>query len=850
MANYSKAFNFRGGFQVDTDVLVVRGEQVGIGSTIPQQVLDVNGIVRAKGLEVDADQGVDIDRGNIGVLTVTEQLYVGVSTLDNHGTIIAIGTGIITATNNSVGLVTYYGDGRFLQGLPTSQWIDIDVGLGYTSIYAAGNVGVDTIDPRYTFQVGGVPFVIPAGVGTVPFRFNQEGVGIESGSVYVSDNIRVGGGISVSGTIGVGQSINVDGDIGISSNLTVVGFVSAYEFIGIGSLITVINADNIAIGSIGSMRYGDIINTKEVYADRFIGTATSAEDLVPEAQIDIDIARADQVDAITRFISTEGKLQIGSDVPVSDISDIDLFRIGSATISGVSSTSSARVIVGKERPTTSNRKYGGIRFGGDPTDPPSLANDFDVVNYDIGNLNYYLHSGQGGGTIGEFRWIYGQTDRILASLNKEGRLSLFGNSVSGNVNLSVVGISTFEEIRAEEIAVGVGSVAGDFDIYGTLNVANIGVTTDLSFEGATFSGDVIVGGDPTAGSTGVKVGADGVLSVSNNINIVNGGTTIIGMDPSGSITANGSVSAGGDVSSGGDLSATGNISGAAVSALNIQASTILSGPSLTNQANLTTVDELFVTSGADIFDLTSGTISASSADITQIETSLIGFDTGPTRIEPNAIFTDNLTVNGSISGNLDFSGSAVFDDIIVGNGVSIVGSLSADDATFNSVLTSTLGVGTINASSGVVKFDSPIQSNSSITANSIDVATADIVSLSVGSLSASGGVLSINSVINTTQDIISAGIVSAAELTAGQIECTDLTVSQVSAATTGASINVQNKIQGQDARLDNVVANTLTIKGDTIDMTFGTLSFSVAGNNLKIGITTNGTTQEIDLTLS
>ena len=34
-----------------------------------------------------------------------------------------------------------------------------------------------------------------------------------------------------------------------------------------------INADNIAIGSIGSMRYGDIINTKEVYADRFIGTA-------------------------------------------------------------------------------------------------------------------------------------------------------------------------------------------------------------------------------------------------------------------------------------------------------------------------------------------------------------------------------------------------------------------------------------------------------------------------------------------------------------------------------------------------------------------------------------------------
>ena len=56
MANYSKAFNFRGGFQVDTDVLVVRGEKVGIGSTIPQQVLDVNGIIKARGLEVDSTE--------------------------------------------------------------------------------------------------------------------------------------------------------------------------------------------------------------------------------------------------------------------------------------------------------------------------------------------------------------------------------------------------------------------------------------------------------------------------------------------------------------------------------------------------------------------------------------------------------------------------------------------------------------------------------------------------------------------------------------------------------------------------------------------------------------------------
>ncbi len=45
-------------------------------------------------------------------------------------------------------------DGSNLQGLPTSQWDNVDVGLGYTSIYARGNVGVGTVDPRFTLQVG------------------------------------------------------------------------------------------------------------------------------------------------------------------------------------------------------------------------------------------------------------------------------------------------------------------------------------------------------------------------------------------------------------------------------------------------------------------------------------------------------------------------------------------------------------------------------------------------------------------------------------------------------------------------------------------------------------------------
>ena len=42
MANIRKTFNFREGVKVDDSVLVVAGQRVGIGSTIPSKVLDIN----------------------------------------------------------------------------------------------------------------------------------------------------------------------------------------------------------------------------------------------------------------------------------------------------------------------------------------------------------------------------------------------------------------------------------------------------------------------------------------------------------------------------------------------------------------------------------------------------------------------------------------------------------------------------------------------------------------------------------------------------------------------------------------------------------------------------------------
>ena len=151
MANIKKTFNFRNGVQVDDDNLIVNATGlVGIGTTIPTEALDVRGTANIVGL-------ITATTGNIGVLTVTSVDITGQQTISGGlvGSGVSIKSGVITATDPT-GIVTYYGDARYLQGMPTSQWLDKDVGLGYSSIYnAGGNVGIHTNDPRYGLQIGG-----------------------------------------------------------------------------------------------------------------------------------------------------------------------------------------------------------------------------------------------------------------------------------------------------------------------------------------------------------------------------------------------------------------------------------------------------------------------------------------------------------------------------------------------------------------------------------------------------------------------------------------------------------------------------------------------------------------------
>ena len=142
MANIRKSFNLRNGLQVDEDNLLVNSVgNVVLGTTVPEETLDIRGNAQVIGVVTSTDAYISGSFESVGFATITTG-SIGRFTVTG---------GIATSTR---GVVTYYGDGARLSNLPTSQWQDVDVGLGFTSIYNKGFVGISTVDPRFTLQIG------------------------------------------------------------------------------------------------------------------------------------------------------------------------------------------------------------------------------------------------------------------------------------------------------------------------------------------------------------------------------------------------------------------------------------------------------------------------------------------------------------------------------------------------------------------------------------------------------------------------------------------------------------------------------------------------------------------------
>jgi len=556
MANFRKSFNFRNGVQVDEDNFIVSSNGlVGIGTSVPTEFLDVRGSVKIVGLATIRD-------AFIGVATITDGLKIGVTSFTS---------GIITASTPS-GIVTYYGDARFLQGMPTSQWVDTDVGLGYTSIYASGNVGVGTNDPRFTLQIGGnnnasnfsrgvgissVGDVIVSGIITAN-QFYGWGIGITAvNASYVTtgtlDNSRLPSNISISGILTSGSFV--------TGSITS-GNISAARISGTGISITGASVTGVVTATGGFI--GNVTGTATT-ATSLSGSPDIVAGIVTATKL---IANSIEVPTIgittiskllhvgtsgTAFSALEnGRIGVGTALPTSEL---QIIKSSGSLLEVISNSGESRISIGQSVGVGKSTSL--LRFGN-----PNKT--FDIINNDTGNINMYLHAGSAGVGTGRFDWIYGQTNSELMSLTYDGKLGIGvtnpttelhvdgSTTVTGSVSVggtmvvsgsvtadnivalnnitlppivngvnlnAVTGISTFRDVNVEDnLTIGVSIGIGTADPVVALDargksaiIGNLGIATETASSKA-----LIVAGDSNFyGKVGIGTTNTEALSSTN-----------------------------------------------------------------------------------------------------------------------------------------------------------------------------------------------------------------------------------------------------------------------------------------------------------------------------------------------
>ena len=518
MANIRKSFSFRNGVQVDEDNFIVNANGlVGIGTSIPSQNLDVRGTAKV-----------------VGLVTASDLFISGVSTISEIqvGSAITIGnSGVITATS-------YFGDGATLSNLPTSQWLDVDAGLGFTSIYAQGNVGIATTDPRTSFQVGGTPGVA-----------GKRGVGINS-----IGNIQATGIITATSFVGAltgNVSGNVTGDLtgavtgNVTGNLTgnVDGNINST---GLSTFATLSVTGLVNVGTAATFNTAGLDVTGVTSSTSFVGALTG--DVTGNVTGNLTGDVTGDINSSTTTVSTElnvgtggtsltslntGKLGIGTAVPSKDVT---VKKESDTSVEVVSESGVPNISIGL---TGETKNKGILRFNND-------SNAFDIVNNDTGDINFVLDADSNSGT-GDIRFIKTTSEKMrltndgklgIAITNPSHQLHVVGTStVTGNTfiggNLSIGGtfsgrLALGQTLEANIFTTSGVSTFGQLNVSGPLGFGSATPAVDVDFQQATaVFGSVGVGTTNPVGK--LKIVGDAFFS-SIGVN-----TTTIQTDPNYSV---------------------------------------------------------------------------------------------------------------------------------------------------------------------------------------------------------------------------------------------------------------------------------------------------------------------------
>ena len=407
MANYPKSFNFRNGLQVDNDNFVVNENGlVGIGTSIPQNYLfNVHGDTRVTGL------------------TTTGNLYAGIGTVDVLNATNTNVSGTLTATNISATSLTIDGSSvssNFI-GYAFTAWITNDGGVGLHTLSRIG-IGTDTTPTEQLRVVGDAAITEDLTLTTGDLTLSAGDLTLTTGNL----------------TLSAGNLTLTSGGINASS-----GIVTASNFSGS------LNSSDLT-GTIDNARLPTNINkptgiiTASSFVGNLTGTATTATNLDSSANITAVSVSAGIVTASTRLYTPS--IGVGTNSPGAQIH----LRKSGVTDIQLTSDGSYESTITLGRNTTKATDNGQIRFGYTGFSyPQSTEQSLDIINYDTGNLNFYLEPN---GLGGSFNWLTNASNRAMV-LTQTGNLGI--GKTSPSQKLDVTG-----NIVASGSVTGIGSITG------------------------------------------------------------------------------------------------------------------------------------------------------------------------------------------------------------------------------------------------------------------------------------------------------------------------------------------------------------------------------------------------------
>ena len=433
MANYRKSFNFRNGVQVDNDNFIVNANGlVGIGTSIPTEFLDVRGTTKVTGIVTSTDLWVNED-AYIGGATTTTILKVG--------TAVTITGGIVTATQFS-------GDGSQLTGLSQAAWTINSSGLS-----TSADVGVGTDNPLFKLQLGESPLT-------------GNGVGIDSiGNIYVSAGATFGSAVDINAGLDVDGQADLDElvvagvstfsaaiDVNVGANIAGGLTLDHLNVTGVSTFAddAVINAGGLDVTGVGTFTQLDINGQTDLSGVVVAGVSTFSAAVDINAVVDID-GQLDVDELVVAGVSTfSSAVDINAGLDVDGQTDLDeLIVAGVSTFSssidanasaniaggttldqlnvtGVSTFNNGSVKIAVTSGGTSGLStfYGLVKYGNESGSfGYSTRRSVDLLNYDSGNVNFYLDAGSIGLNTGDFHW-HKATSGPLMTLAYDGKLGI------------------------------------------------------------------------------------------------------------------------------------------------------------------------------------------------------------------------------------------------------------------------------------------------------------------------------------------------------------------------------------------------------------------------------------------